>query len=136
MPAKYIPTAEDCTIIRSAAAREANLTAGAVILEPGYRWGPHPERGSSLNIALVSDDPAWGDTDLADYGTWSEFRKGIELTSDGRAIVDFYIRRKFDSSGELHGNIVCHVRNGVLAEIRGYGHGGRPLWTAPQRMRG
>src|SRR4051812_36964984 len=108
---KYIPTAEDVKRIKEAAAREAvpGLSVSQVLLEPGLRVGvsnrtelPH------MNVRLVSDDPDWNDTDLDDYGTWADFRKGVELTPDGRGLIDFYIRRRFDQYADLHGNVEIH----------------------------
>lgn len=116
---KYVPTQEDCNIIRKAAAREAvpGISEGAVLLEPGYRSGP---KGENMNILLTTDDPKWQDTDLADYGTWKEFRAGFELTDDGSAVVDFYIRRRFDPYADLHGNVTAYWRNGKLVRVHGY----------------
>lgn len=128
MAMKYIPSKADCEAIKAAAAREAGIKVGAVLLEPGWRCGP---RGESVNVALVSDDPEWNDTDLADYGSWSEFRKGIDLTADGRGIVDFYIGRRFDIDHELQGNVTCYIKGGKLAEIRGYDTGHPVIWAAP-----
>lgn len=125
---KYIPSKADCDAIKAAAARETGLKVGAVLLEPGYRSGPG---GESMNVALVTNDPKWGDTDLADYGTWAEFRKGIDLTTDGRGIVDFYIARRFDLNHELHGNVTCYIKGGELAEVRGYDKGHPVIWAAP-----
>lgn len=119
----FKPTKQDVAIIKAAAASESapRISEGAVILEPAWRGNTKDEsRGVSMNIALVSDDPKWNDTDLADYGVWAEFRKGIELTPDGRGIVDFYIRKRGDQYGELHGNVTIEIRNGKLAKVYGY----------------
>jgi len=117
---KYAPSKEDIARIKEAAAREAvpRLSLGQVLLEPGLRVGSK-SRTPHMNIALVSDDPHWNDTDLEDYGRWSDFRKGLELTPDGRAIVDFYIRRRFDPYADLHGNVVIEIDRGRLARISG-----------------
>lgn len=124
---KYIPTQADCDALKAAAAREARLAPGMVLLEPGLRFGPIKTHAHHMNIALVSDDPQWNDTDLADYGTWSDFRKGLELTEDGRGTVDFYLRTRFDPHGELHGNVSCTIVAGHLAEI--HDAGGKVLWS-------
>ena len=39
---------------------------------------------TSINFALISDDPDWQDTDLDDYEPWTAFTRGVELTPDGR----------------------------------------------------
>lgn len=120
---KYVPTKDDCNIIRNAAAKEAvpRISVGAVVLEPGYRYNTDEDRGEAFNIALVSDDPDWNDTDLSDYGTWAEFRGGFELTPGGHGIVDFYIRRRGDVYHELCGNVVAIIENGKLVRVHGYG---------------
>lgn len=120
------PTAAECQRIKEAAAKESvpSLTVGAVLLEPGTRYNTTPGHEApnydGLNIALLSDDPGFEDTDLNDYGDWADFRKGVRLTDDGRAIVDFYIRRRFDDSGELHGNITVFYADGAIQRIKGY----------------
>lgn len=118
---RYVPNKQDIQRIKEAAAREAvpRLSVGAVLLEPGERVGP---KGSNINVLLVTDDPDWNDTDLDDYGQWSKFRKGIELTPAGRGIVDFYIRRRGDEYAEIHGNITVEIVDGKLARIYGYGN--------------
>ena len=119
----YKPTKADIEIIKAAAAMESvpRVSVGAVLLEPGYRHNTKRPSPESINIALVSDDPEWNDTDLSDYGQWSEFRKGIPLTADGRGIVDFYIRRRGDQYQELHGNITIRIEGGRLVKVHGYG---------------
>lgn len=122
---KYIPTPEDVAAIKAAASRESVPHVGlrSILLEPGIRHNTESDRGQSINIALVSDDPDWNDTDLVECGYWSEFRKGIELTAAGRGIVDFYIRRRDPSGyGELHGNVTVEIANGKLSRIYGYGN--------------
>ena len=119
----YKPTKADIEIIKAAAARESvpRVSVGAVILEPGYRYNTKRQSLESINIALVSDDPEWNDTDLSDYGQWSEFRKGILLTDDGRGIVDFYIRKRGDPDHELLGNVTIRIEGGRLVKVHGYG---------------
>lgn len=115
------PTAEEALMIKTAAAYEAGITVGAVLLEVGIRFNTRrdTEPGRSINIALVSDDPDWNDTDLAEYAEWREFRAGVPLTEDGRACVDFYIRRRFDAEGYLLGNVTLEYRDGSM-RIYGY----------------
>lgn len=119
------PTARECELIKQAAARESHCSVARVLLEPGIKTGPKWEQASEIkrgdyNIALVTDDPNWNDTDLYEYGSWADFRKGVALTEDGRAIIDFYIRWRFDEEQELRGNVEVYYADGRLAEIRGY----------------
>ena len=120
---KYIPTKQDVDAIKKAASRESSphVPLRSIILESGVRYNTESDRGESINIALISEDADWNDTDLADMGYWDDFRKGIELTADGRGIFDFYIRRRDPSGcGELHGNVTIEVADGKLSRIYGY----------------
>ena len=121
------PTSRECELLRRAASRESCPSASfnMVLLEPCIRSGPKFEYANSIphgefNIALVSDDPDWADTDLYDYGTWATFRRGVALTEDGRAILDFALRRKFDEDQELLGNITVYYEDGRITRIHGY----------------
>lgn len=118
----YKPTQEDADRIKQAAAREGQISLGAVLLEPGLRNGP--KEVVSMNPLVVTDDPDWNDTDLDDYGTWAEFRKGVELTPDGRGVVDFYIRKRGDEYKDLCGNVTIEIEDGKLVRIYGYGNSG------------
>jgi hypothetical protein len=52
-----------------------------------------------MNIAKITNDPDWNDTDLYDNAyTWRDFTKGVEMTDDGRAIVDFYVYNRMDTT--------------------------------------
>lgn len=126
----YTPTAADVAVLRTCAAREATppIAEGGVLLEPGSRYNTQRKgASSSINIALVSDDPKWIDTDLADYGTWKQFRAGVPLAPAGRAIIDFYIRARGDAERELRGNVTAYVEGGVLTRVDGCS---RQLWSA------
>lgn len=48
--------------------------------------------------------------------------KGVALTEDGRAIVDFYIYARMTKSYEddLRGNIEVYYANGQITRIKGY----------------
>lgn len=128
--AKWKPTAAEVKAIKAAAAREGSMGVSAVILEPGYRRNLKEDRPYTLNIALVSDDPTWDDTDLDSYGEWKDFRSGVELTEDGRAIVDFYIRRRLPprhpdyGCDYLEGNVTVEYAGGRVTRIYGYGESG------------
>ena len=124
------PTKAEVDAIKQAAAREAGrVPVGAVILDPGMRYNTKDNGKNEgacqtprglLNIALVSDDPEWNDTDLNDYGAWADFRAGVLLTEDGRAIIDFYIRRRFDEDKDLLGNVTVYYAGGQITRIHGY----------------
>lgn len=126
-PAIWKPTKAECEIIKRAAIQQAEVKVSAVMLQPGIRYnmvaGSH-ENPHSMNIALVTalTDGTWEDTDLADHGEWMDFKRGVQLTDDGKAIVDFYIysRRGVDHLGLL-GNIVILYEGGKLVSVRG-GH--------------
>lgn len=120
------PTKNQIDLIKAAAARESRVAQSAVLLEPGIRGNTKDASrnvdipGGQYNIALISDDPNFNDTDLSDYGDWAEFRKGVVLTDDGKAIVDFYIRRRFDPYSDLHGNVTVYYEGGRIVRIHGY----------------
>ena len=116
------PTAEEVKLIRAAASREAGTSR--IKLEPGIRLNTDAvdDFPQSFNIALVSNDPDWNDTDLADMTDWKFFRKGVTLTDDGRAIVDFYIYSLGDY-GELESNIIIYYSEGRLTSIVGTSRG-------------
>jgi len=123
--AKYRPTAEDKRIIRDCAQRSAGRAR--VEINPGKRISLTQDRGQHFNIALVSDHPSWDDTDLYDNAfTWGDFTKGVELTADGRAIVDFYV---YETTGwkELMTNVVIYVEGGQLVRVTGVGNG--TMWS-------
>lgn len=114
------PTAAEVRVIMAAAALETNQPATRIALEPGARFNlDNPKRGVSINIAQISDDTDWNDTDLDDFCTWQEFRKGVELTADGRAIVDFYIYSKRER--ELLSNVTVYYNAGRITRIEGVG---------------
>src|SRR5690606_33304696 len=84
------PTQEECDLIREAARREGPRRT--IVMEVGCRFNVEREDlGSNINIRLLSDHPEWDDTDLSETEPWSTFRKGVQLTEQGEAIVDFYI---------------------------------------------
>lgn len=124
----YKPTQAEADIIKRCAAREAELRVTQVRLEPGIRCG---ESGAqpSMNIALVSNDPDWNDTDLFDHGRWADFRAGVPLTDDGRGIFDFYLYSR-DPDSDLLGNVSAYVENGRLVRVHGYGNPKIDLWKA------
>jgi hypothetical protein len=132
---KFKPTAEQIDIIKKCAVIEAKsagfgrITENTVLLEPGIRCNlTDHARDEHMNIALVTyETDSWGDTDLADYGTWADFRKGIELAPNGRGIFDFYLRQRNDPDHELISNITVYVIGGKMHYIDGVG-GPDPIW--------
>lgn len=127
------PTQAECDLIKRAAALESQprVSVSQLRLEPGIRYNTEDvTRDSSINIALVSDLEDWGDTDLEQVWYWSDFRKGVQLTDDGRAVVDFYIRPRTEAIADKHdldhllGNVVAYYADGKLVAIRGIGHRG------------
>lgn len=118
------PTAAECKAIKEAAARSAvpRVSVAAVLLEPGIRHNIDSDRGTSINIALVSDDPEFNDTDLHDHGSWAEFRRGVPLNAQGKAVVDFYTRRRNDEWGDLLGNVTVWYEAGKgIVRMETYG---------------
>lgn len=130
------PTQEECDLIRKAASLESSpsATLSQITLDAGYRQSLDSDSEDSpvsFNIARVTkrDDDTWADTGLCDFASWAHFRKGVELTEDGRAIVDFYIRPRTSALepklGGLLGNIVVYYARGRLVAIRGVDSHGR-----------
>lgn len=109
MAAIWKPTQAECDLIRSAARRAAS---GMTKLEPAIRCGDSVE--DSMNIARVTHNEDWEGSELADFGTWALFRKGVPLTEDGRAVVDFYVQGRH----ELLTNVVAYYQGGELVEVR------------------
>lgn len=118
------PTPAECKLIRDAGRREAG--AARFLMEVGLRFNcdtPERESGYAMNLARVSDDPDWADTDLAGFEPWAAFRKGVLLTDDGRAIVDFYVSTpatRWEDS-ELRGNVTVTYAAGRIERIQGVG---------------
>lgn len=117
MSITYRPTSEDKRIIRDCAKRSAGKKR--VEINPGIRHNTEVDRGQHMNIAMVSDHPDWDDTDLwCNASKWSDFVKGVELTEDGRGIVDFYVY-SLGYHGELETNVVAYIEGGRLVRVEG-----------------
>jgi transcriptional regulator with XRE-family HTH domain len=124
VPHVWKATPTDCRTIYRAAAKEARRSPTTVRLEPAIRYNTRYDDGQqNMNIALVSRDPLswWEDTGLADFASWAHFRKGVELTPDGRAIVEFYV---YDRK-HLIASVTAYRAHGRLQRLEG--GGGRPL---------
>ena len=119
MAALYRPSSDDVARIRRAAATEAELHPPSVVLEIGRRISLVDGR-RAINIARISDDPEFADTDLDDYEPWTAFARGAELTAAGNGIFDFYIRRRGDRDRELRGNVTVRVVERKIVRVHGY----------------
>lgn len=128
----WTPTAVQCEIIKAAAARAAEyaVTPRQIRLEPKVRQNTTDSSvGMCMNVArvtLLSDD-SWSDTDLFDCGAWTDFRKGVFLTEDGRAVVQFAIRpvnnAVRDRTDDLIGDIeVCYLGGKIVSIVSGGRH--------------
>lgn len=116
----YKITQVEADAIRSVARRVSGYSH--VRLDVGIREHLTDDtRPRNVNIALVSDLPTWEDTDLFDYQPWADFRKGVELTADGRGTVDIYVMTAplFGGDAELLDNITAHFEGGRLARVTG-----------------
>lgn len=133
----WTPNALEKKALFEAAALSARAPVCCISLNPGNRHRPvDPSSEISFNILLVSEsaDPAKcaEDTDLWDTTTWDMFCKGVELTSDGCAVVDFYIRPNGRASRELQedgllGNVVVVYAEGRIQRIHETGTTGPDL---------
>lgn len=138
------PTADECRILRACAEKSAR--ARNVIMRPGSRYNVKatPEEherhrelqsqpGGDFNIRLISTDEDWNDTDLSDNSTtFAQFRRGVLLTEDGRAVVDFYVYTRLgfgrDYDEELQTNVQAIVEGGRMVRVEGTGDG--VMWEA------
>jgi hypothetical protein len=132
MPKMWMPTHDECHLIKAAAAEESSLRGSQVELQPGRRYNTQDSSApESINIARVTRETngGWDDTDLADHDDWTDFKSGVILTEDGRATVDFYIYSLKGDSG-LHGNVVVHYAGGKITSIEGFGRVGHKHYQA------
>ncbi|MNE35312.1 hypothetical protein D3C80_1290640 [compost metagenome] len=125
----WIPSREDIALIKHYASEETGLAAGRLILEPGAKFNIDDDDViTNINIALVTKctDDSWEDTDLFSCYELTEFKKGVELTADGKAIIDFYVSNK----DGLHGNVAVYYSAGRIDKIIGFRVDGQVLYTA------
>lgn len=118
------PTSAEKKALRGYAAKYEKRRPGQLHIEIGIRHNLEVDRGTSVNVMLVSDLVDWDDTDLYDRCGWSDLDYGVPLTREGRAVVDFYVyEREWNDHGDLLTNIQAHValKNGkpVLWKITG-----------------
>ena len=117
MPALFRPSSAERRRIREAAAREARMEVRFVVLQLGQRRSL-TGRGSALNIAQISDDPEFADTDFDDeYAPWSAFADGVALTEEGKGIFDLAIRRRGDPDHDLQGHVTVYVTNRQVVRV-------------------
>lgn len=124
----YVPTREEIALIRRLAEKSAGCSP--VKIEPGIRCSLSGREGKNMNIALISDDPDFNDTDLFDKRDWKAFTKGFELTADGRGIVDFYVynrNRGAVDEGSLETNVTCWFDRDGLVRVTATGNG--EMWV-------
>lgn len=114
---KYKPTKEDCAIIRNCAKRSAGCAR--VELRLGKRYNTDKgDHDIQSNIALLSDDPHWEDTDLWDHTEWKYFKRGVTMTDDGRGIFDFYVYGPVGAHDcELQTNVVAYYEGNKLVRV-------------------
>lgn len=105
------PTADECKKIRDYTKQEVRALSR---MELGTRINTQDTSETvSSNIAIVAKTENWQDTDLADLISWADFRKGVELTEDGRAILDFYC---YSREG-LETNISVYYKDGAIFKL-------------------
>nr|DAF93631.1 MAG TPA: hypothetical protein [Myoviridae sp. ctshb19] len=105
------PTAEQCAQIRAVAKRGCS---GLRRIELGTRVSlTDHELPTSINVARVAKTEKWEDTDLFDMRTWADFRKGVELTDDGRAVLDLFL---YDQWG-LDSHAIVYYKDGAIVKV-------------------
>lgn len=113
----FRPSAAERRRIRGAAAHTARLEVGSVVLQLGQRRSL-TGRGSAFNIAEISNDPAFADTDFDDeYAPWNAFADGVALTAEGKGIFDLAIRRRGDRDHDLLGHVTVYVVNRQVTRV-------------------
>jgi hypothetical protein len=133
-PAIWKPTQAECDLLKKAAAKETGHPLKHLRLTMGVRYNtdqPDLEGVNWLMVSKLVGDAMGDDTDLVSDTDWETFRKGVLLTEDGKAVVDFYIRPINEATADKHhydhlmGNVVAHYEDGKLTHIAGntkFGH--------------
>lgn len=112
----YKPTSAEKKIIRDCAQRSAGCRRVEICPSTKRCLDNGKE---AMNICFISDDPDFGDTDLADNAfRWSDFTKGVELTDDGRGTFDFYVY-SVGRYAELQTNVTAYFEGGRLVRVDG-----------------
>ncbi len=107
------PSKSQCATILQAAALIVGKGVGSIFVDAGLRFDDEKE---SLNWLLLGEE-----TDVVDFVSWSEFKKGVQLTDDGRAEVDFYIRPKNVRDTNLLSNLYVQVLDGEIVYLTEHG---------------
>lgn len=117
------PTKQEKQLIKDCAVAECGYKT--IRLEVGERYNLDDGFAAkeSINIALVGRESDWSDTDLLSPLPWGTFCKGVPLTEDGRAVVDFYCYRTVDGDQQLVSNVWVTYENGVIKSVEGVGKG-------------
>jgi hypothetical protein len=94
---------------------------GRVKLEAGERVSLiDSSKPISNNCWLVDDDDALCNSDLHQTQDWAETCKGVELTPEGKAFIDFYVYSVGEYS-ELITNIGVCYEHGAIQYIENVG---------------
>lgn len=98
------------------AAARIEVKTNRVSVEAGTRFNINTHK-NSINIAAISDDPEWNDTDLNDYRDLKDLI-GTEIEEkDGKVHIDFYIYLGPDR--ELESNVDLIWQDGKLVAANG-----------------
>lgn len=113
------PTSEEKRIIRACAQRSAGCKRVEICASTRVnieREGRIPD-DTRMNVAFISDDPDFGDTDLFDNSyKWSDFTRGVLLTPDGRGVFDFWVY-SVGEHAELKTNVTATYEGGRLVLV-------------------
>ncbi len=82
-------------------------------IEAGKRCALTLKVDPSINIRIVDKTKDWEDSDLFDFVSWAEFKKGVPDEGDGNALVDFY----------------CYDREGLCTNAQAMWVSGILVWT-------
>jgi hypothetical protein len=115
------PTSAERRFVRECAARSAGERRVEVC--PSTRVLLEGDKTPQMNVALLTSDPSFEDTDLHDNALrWSDFARGFELTEDGRAVLDFWVY-SLGRDAELKTNVTAYYEAGRLVRVEGTGDG-------------
>ena len=129
----WFPTPAEKRAIRTVAAMSENRKGSTVHIEIGERYAltradnvPWQDTISINLLSFPGEKEGLDNSDLHQTVGWSELSHGVPLTSDGRAVVDFYVYEKLvGDHGDLLTNVQAHVEtvNGKpkLVKITGTG---------------
>lgn len=138
---KFKPTPAEWKLIREITAKASPSLPSTRHIEMLGRShylleGDRP-RDHHINGALLSKvglEGFYGDLDVADKASFytDEFRKGSDLTEDGRGYYDFYIYNRYDPDHELIGNVMVYVSGGKMIGIETILDGREPYFWSPE----